>query len=119
MSDPWQIVAEGPVRCASNGAARVMTDEPDATIIQRRAIKGIPSKSACEVLLPQINGFAGELLANLEMPAEEAVQRLIAIAGTVSPQKPKHVNWLVVSVGDVHVYADGSEVLVTRKHLTP
>lgn len=116
---PFQIVEPAPgVRVASNGAVRVtLLDEGDMR--RRRALRGLARRPAGEIALPQLNQLAGELLERLDMPAEELAGRLAAIAGTVNVPPPQAVEWLIVQIGDVRVYVDGSDVVVTRQDLRP
>ena len=117
---PFEIVEPAPgVRVASNGAVRVTVLEGDAEIKRRRALKGIARRPAGEVALPQLNHLAGELLERLDMPGDEIARRLAAIAGTVHMPPAQQIEWLVVRVGDVRVYLDGSDVVVSRQDLQP
>ena len=59
------------------------------------------------------------ILADPAMPAEAAVGRLLQIVGMVPLTKPRHVEWAMATLGDVHVYTDGVDVIVTRAELTP
>lgn len=117
---PFEIVTPAPgVRVASNGDVRVTLLDDDGEMVRRRAMKGLARKPAGEVALPQLNQLAGELLQRLDMPAEELAARLAAIAGTVHVPPPQQVEWLVARVGDVRVYVDGHDVVITRQDLQP
>lgn len=118
-----QAAPDGVVRLASNGCQRVML-LPDAVaaggrLFLRRAVRGLALKPAGEAALPQLNALAGELLQHPETPAREVVGRLLAIAGTVMPQAPQHIEWAAAEVGGLYVYTDGQDVLITRQDLAP
>lgn len=120
---PFEIVPlEGGARVASNGAisVSVLADVADAQVFRRRAVRGLPIKPAAEVLLPIVNQFAGELLQRgAEFPADEAAARLVAMAGLMPDAPPQAVEWMVVQAGDVKVYIDGGNVVITRADLQP
>jgi hypothetical protein len=117
---PFEIVErEDGQRIASNGAQRIVLLDADGRMFRRRGVKGIATANAADVLLPKVNEFAGQLLAHPEMPAEEAVNRLRAIAGLVRTEPPQRVEWLVVEIDGVRVYCDGDNVIVTRQDLVP
>lgn len=116
---PFEIVREDEqLRVASNGAVQVIVRGAGAQMFRRRGIKGINRKPAGELLVPQLNEFAGELLANPGMDPREAVGKLLAIAGTVPTAEPQRVEWLVGELDGVRVYTDGSNIILTREDLT-
>lgn len=115
---PFEIVREDEGLCvASNGAVQVVAHGAAARMFRRRGIRGIARKPAAEVLLPQLNELAGELVSNPDMDAREAVARLLAIAGTVPTSEPQRMEWVVAELDGVRVYVDGSTVIVTREDL--
>lgn len=117
---PFRIFegADG-VKVASNGTARITVLDDGGRLQLRRAIKGLALKPPAELLIPALNGLTTELLATPEMPAEAAVGRLLQIVGMVPLTKPRNVEWAMATLGDVHVYTDGVDVIVTRAELTP
>lgn len=124
MSDPapipFEIVPQaGGQRIASDGhiALVVLEDLPEAQIFRRRSVSGLPLKPAAEVLVPQLNQLAGELLAAPATTAEQARQRLLAIAGTVQVADPVRSEAVVCQVDGLHIYISGTAVVVTRKDL--
>jgi hypothetical protein len=117
---PWEIAAAtAGQRVASNGQTQVVVCEADATVFRRRAVRGLAQRPAGELVLPQINQLAGELLSNPDVSAAELTSRLHAIAATCRPVPTQRVEWLVVRVGDVNVYASGQTVVVSRSDLQP
>lgn len=117
---PFEIVPQpGGQRVASNGelALVVLEDLPGAQVFRRRSVSGLPLKPAAELLIPQLNQLAGDLLANPDTNAEQARQRLAAIAGTVQTAEPVRSEALVVDVDGVRIYIAGTNVIVTRKDL--
>lgn len=115
----WEITLLEGRWFASNGALHLALLDSGGRMFARRAIKGIASRTAADVLLPRVNEFAGELLANPQMPAREAAAKLRAIAGLVPDAEPRRVEWAVAELDGVRVYCDGSSVIVTREDLTP
>ncbi len=116
---PFEIIEQDGQRYASNGTMRFAVFDADAKLYRKRAISGIPMKPPAEVLIPQLNLFAGELLAAPDTSAQVAVGRLLAIAGLVPVAEPQRTEWLAIDIGGVHVYCDGSTVIVTRQELSP
>lgn len=121
---PFEIVEhprpEGaPMRVASNGAVRLTLLDDGGRLFRRRGISGLSLKPAAELLLPHVNALAGELLARPDMPAHEAVGRLLALAGQVPTAEPQRHEWAVAELGDVKVYTNGVDVIVTRQELQP
>lgn len=116
---PFEIV-EGPgMTVASNGAMRLTVLGEGAKVFRRRAITGIQTKPAAEMLIPLLNGLATELLAQPGMPAQDAVARLLALAGLVPLAEPKRVEWVVGELNGVRVYTDGANVVMTTEDLKP
>lgn len=115
---PFEIVT-GPdgMRVASNGRLRLTVLDPRGKLFRRRAIRGIAAKPAAEVLLPQINALAGELLASPGLTGAELQARLHAIAGTLVTEEPRRVEWAVAELAGVRVYVDGETVIVTTLNL--
>lgn len=116
---PFEIVEQDGHRYASNGTIRVAVLDADAKLYRKRAISGIPTKPPAELLIPQLNLLAGELLANPETSAEVAVGRLLALAGLVPTAEPRRQEWVAVDIDGIHIYSDGSTVIVTRQELSP
>ncbi|MCA0240204.1 MAG: hypothetical protein LCI02_05035 [Proteobacteria bacterium] len=105
---------------ASNGQLRVIVPGGSGgRLFRRRGLRGLAMKTAAEQLVPQLNALAGELLQHPGMPAQEAVGRLLALAGTVHVDEPQRVEWVVAELNGVRVYADGVSVIVTTQDLTP
>lgn len=117
---PFEVIEQPTgVRVASNGHHRVVVELRGAEVLRRRAIKGIAMQTAGEVLRPQLNELVGELAANPETKAKDAVARLLAIAGTVSVRETVNVEWLLIKVGSLRVYVAGADVIVTDRDLQP
>lgn len=116
---PFEIIERDGRHFGSNGGQRVALLDAGGRMFKRRGMKGISSRTAADLLLPKINQLAGELLAHPDMPARDAAQRLRAIAGLVSTEEPKRVEWLVAELDGVRVYCDGENVVITREELTP
>lgn len=77
----------------------------------------LAAADACVVAL--LNGLATELLAQPDMPAQDAVARLLALAGLVPIAEPKRVEWVVGELNGVRVYTDGANVVMTTQDLKP
>lgn len=105
------------VRQACNGTLRVTLLDADGEIFRRRAITGIAMKPAAEQVLPHLNQLATDLLQQLDMPAEQVVGRLLALAGQVPLTKTRNAEWVVAKLDGVYVTTDGVDVFVTRKDL--
>lgn len=116
---PFEIIEQDGHRYASNGTIRFAVFDASAKLYRKRAISGIAMKPPAEVLIPQLNLFAGELLANPSTPADVAVGRLLAIAGLVPVTEPQRHEWLAIDIDGIHVYCDGATVIVTKQELTP
>lgn len=116
---PFEIIEQDTVRVASNGTVRLSMLDPAGRLFKRRGVSGLAMKPAAEVLIPQLNAFAGELLANPAMPAADAVARMLAIAGLVPTAEPQKHEWAVAELDGVRVYTDGTSVVVTKQDLMP
>lgn len=115
---PFEIVSIGDgSRVASNGAARLMLLHDRGRMFRRRGIKRAPGRPAGEALLPELNRLAGDLLARLDMPAEELCARLLALAAVARPVDPQRIEWVVAELDGVRVYSDGADVIVTDRDL--
>jgi hypothetical protein len=123
MSDkpvPFEIVStDTGMRVACNGSLRLTLPETDGRLFRRRGIKGLATKAAGETLLPLLNQFAGELVAQPDMPPGAVVARLMALAGTVHATEPEQVEWAVAELDGVRVYVGGMDIVVTRQDLQP
>lgn len=116
----FEIVEAGPGhRVASNGALSLSLLAEGGRLFRRRGVVGLASKPAGELVLPQLNALAGELLANPTMPADEMIGRLLALAGLVPVTKPRRIEWAVAELDGVRVYTDGAAVIVTKQDLMP
>jgi hypothetical protein len=117
---PFEILEHAPGHLvASNGAVTLSLLDSGGRLFKRRGIAGLATKPAGEVVLPQLNQLAGELLANPAMPAEELVGRLLALAGHVPISDPKRIEWAVAELNGVRVYTDGAAIVVTKQDLMP
>lgn len=116
---PFEIVEQDGVRVASNGRLRLSVLDHGGQIMRRRGVTGLSAKPAAELLIPRLNELAGELLARPDTPAQEAVGKLLAIAGLVPMAEPQRHEWAVATLDGVHVYTDGINVVITRKELLP
>lgn len=118
---PFEIVEQelgGVVaRQASNGTMRITVLDGDAQLFRRRAVSGLAAKPAAETILPLVNQLAGDLLKELDMPAEQVAARLLALAGQVPLTKPRNAEWVVAKLDGVYVTTDGVDVFVTREDL--
>lgn len=116
---PFEIIEQDGVRVASNGTVRLSLLDSSGRLFKRRGVSGLAMKPAAEVLIPQLNAFAGELLANPATLAADALARLLAIAGLVPVAEPQKHEWAVAELDGVRVYTDGANVVVTRQELFP
>jgi hypothetical protein len=116
---PFEITDMEGGKVASNGVITLILEEADGRMFKRRAVSGIAMKSPTDVLIPQLNAFQGELLASPDMKPIDAVNRLLAIAGSMPTAEPVKHEWAVVELGDVKVFTDGKHVVVTRRDLQP
>lgn len=116
---PFEIVEHDGIRVASNGTLRLTLLDPAGRLFRRRGLKGLALKPPGEVLLPQLNALAGELLARPDMPADEVVGRLLALAGLVPTAEPQRQEWAVAELDGVRVYTDGANVVVSKRDLEP
>ena len=113
----FEIADQDGVRVASNGTVRLSVLDAGGKIFRRRGISGLALKPAAEVLIPQLNQLAGELLQRPDTPPHEAIGRLLAIAGLVPTAEPQRIEWAVAELGGVRVYTDGRNVIVTTQDL--
>lgn len=116
---PFEIIEQDGMRVASNGTLRMMVLGAEGKLLRRRAITGLQTKPAAEMLIPLLNGLATDLLAQPDMPAQDAVSRLLALAGLVPITEPKRQEWVVAELNGVRVYTDGANVVVTTQEMTP
>lgn len=114
----FEIVEQDGIKVATNGTVR-MTVLDGGALKRRRGVTGLATKPAAETLLPHLNKLAGELLQTPDMPAEEAVGRVLALAGLVPVSDPKRIEWAVAELNGVKVYTDGAHVVVTTQELMP
>lgn len=122
MTAPFEIAPlEGGVggRVASNGATRLTVLEPEAKLFRRRAIKVNAGKPPAETALPLLNALAGDLVADLTMPADVLHGRLAAIADAARGPTSTQVEWAVAELNGVRVYFDGRDVVVTTRDMQP
>lgn len=116
---PFEIIEQDGMRVASNGTLRLTLLDGAGRMFRRRGLKGLAMKPPAELLIPQLNQLAGELLQRPDMPADEAVGRLLSLAGLVPTAEPKRMEWVVAELNGVRVYTDGTNVVVTTQDLTP
>lgn len=117
---PFEIVrGDDGLQVASNGRLRVVVPDAGGKLFRRRGMRGLALKPPAEQLIPQLNALAGELLQRPDMPAQEAVGRLLALAGMVPTTEPKRIEWLVGELQGVRVYTDGETVILTTQDMTP
>lgn len=116
---PFEIIQQDGVSVASNGAIRLSMLDAGGRLFKRRGVSGLTIKPAAEVLIPQLNALAGELLAKPDTAASEARARLLAIAGLVNTAEPQQHEWAVAELDGVRVYTDGANVVVTKQDLMP
>jgi hypothetical protein len=116
---PFEIIEGDGMRVASNGQLRLTVMGEGGSIVRRRAITGIQTKPAAEMLIPLLNGLATELLAQPDMPSQDAVARLLALAGMVPVAEPRRIEWAMAELNGVRVYTDGVNVVMTTEDLKP
>lgn len=123
MSDPvpFELLTHAGHRIASNGTVTLTLLEPEGQgrLFRRRGLRGVALGSAGAQVLPELNRLAGDLLAQLDMPAEQLVQRLQELQALAAPARPQAVEWAVAELDGVRVYVDGSSVIVTRQDIVP
>ena len=117
--EPFEIVAAGDMRVASNGTVRLTLADPDGRLFRRRGVRGITQAAPAERLLPMVNALAGELAAHPDMGEAEIAARLCALSAAATTARPQNVEWAVAELDDVRVYASGEDIVVTRLDLTP
>ena len=117
---PFEIVrGDDGLQVASNGRLRVVVPDAGGKLFRRRGMRGLALKPPAEQLIPQLNALTGELLQRPDMPAQEAVGRLLALAGMVPTTEPRRIEWLVGELNGVRVYTDGENVILTTQDMTP
>lgn len=116
---PFEIVEQDGARVASNGAVRLTLLDAAGKLFRRRGVSGLALKPPAEILIPQLNALAGELLQRPDMPAAEAVGRVLAMAGLVPTAEPQRHEWAVAELDGVRVYTDGVNIVVTKQELMP
>lgn len=118
---PFEIfgAAEDGVQVATNGSLRLAVRGAGGRVFRRRGISGLALKPPAETLIPRLNELAGELLQRPDMPAPEAVSRLLAMVGMVPTAEPKRSEWAVAELNGVRVYTDGVDVIVTTEDMRP
>lgn len=115
---PFEIVEhDGGARTASNGRVRVCLPDARGTLFRRRGIRGLAQRPVAELVLPQLNALAGDILARPDMPAADLAGRLAALACMAAPQEPQRVEWCVAQLEGVRVYTDGESIVVTTEDL--
>jgi hypothetical protein len=115
---PWEFF-DGPqgMRVASDGTLRLCVLEPEGKMFRRRAIVGVPMRCMGDALLPKLNEFAGDILKQPDMPATEAVARLLALAGSIPTAEPTRRECVVAELSGVRVYIEGRDVVLTMRDL--
>lgn len=116
---PFEIIERDGMHVASNGSLQLTVIGEGSKVYRRRAITGLQTKPAAEMLIPLLNGLATDLLAQPDMPAQDAVARLLALAGLVPITEPRRVEWAVGELKGVRVYTDGTNVIMTTEDLKP
>ncbi|MGL6289320.1 MAG: hypothetical protein ACRC2H_01370 [Silanimonas sp.] len=117
---PFEIFMppSGPAQ-ATNGRVRVAVLDAGGTMVRRRGLLGIKTALPGDVILPQLNKLAGELVGNIAMPASEIQARLLALAAMAQPSDPQRVEWLRASLDGVQVFTDGVDIVVTKGEIHP
>lgn len=116
---PFDIVDHGGVKVASNGVVRLSVPDAEGRVFLRRGIAGIALKPPAEVVLPKLNELAGELLARMDMPGQDLIDRLTAILGQISVKEPQRHEWAVAELDGVRAYTDGVDIILTKQDLQP
>jgi hypothetical protein len=116
---PFEIVEQDGAKVASNGTVRLLVRGEGGKVFRRRAITGIQTKPAAEILIPLLNQLATEFLSQPDVKAEDAVGRLLAMAGLVPITEPKRIEWAVGELNGVRVYTDGTTIVMTTEDLKP
>lgn len=115
---PFTIVRNpGQPVVASNGSMRLACLEPDGEVKLRRGIRGALGGPLAERILPQLNALAGDLLARQDMAPEELAARLHVLQLACQPKPVERIEWAIVVVDGVHVFADGETVIVSRRDM--
>ena len=116
---PFEIVQTDAGQVGSNGAVTFILEGTEGRLFKRRAVSGIAMKSPIDVLVPQLNAYLGELIATPDMSPVDAVNRLLAIAGSMPTAEPVKHEWLVAELDEVKVFTDGKHIVVTKRDLQP
>lgn len=114
---PFEIVEQDGIKLAANGRIKLTVLDEGGKLFRRRAIKGLSTGGAGEAILPRLNQLAGDLLAQLDMPADELQRRIHELLSIATPPAPQHIEWAVAELNGVRVYVDGETVLVTQRDL--
>lgn len=117
---PFEIGEGEGVRVGVNGSTSlsIFADE-GGRLFRRRGVKGLAGKPPAEAILPHLNALAGDLLANLEMPREELMNRLKELTALAAPPPTRNVEWIVGELKGVRCYFDGKNAFLTEKDLMP
>lgn len=118
---PFEIATKDSVQVATNGKVTVtrFLDEGGA-MFKRRAVTVSTAPPLGEGLIPQLNQLSTDLLKNSSIPAEQIAARLRELADRMVPAVPvPKAEWAVVRLDGVSVYISDTDVLVTRRDLTP
>ena len=107
----------GKLRMASNAAVRIMCLDDDGTVFLRRGLSGVMAAPSAQNILPQLNALAGEVLANSAMAPADIAARLHALQLSCKPVEAKQIEWACVRLGDVRVFTDGEDIIVTRQNI--
>lgn len=115
---PFTIVRpEGAPPVASNGMLRLTCLDPAGQVRLRRAIRTSTAAPMAERVLPHLNQLAGELVADIAMPAHEVASRLHVLQAACRPVEQQNVEWAFVELNGVFVYTDGVDVIVTTQDM--
>lgn len=111
-----KVQLENGVHVASNGRWRVLA-APGAVLTLKRG-RATALAPEAEKMVPLLNQLAGELLGNLDMPADEVKGRLLSLAKMVRTAPLPRKEDLHISLNGVHVYVHNDEVIVVDQELT-
>lgn len=117
---PFEIATLAPGHLvASNGTATLSVLGDGGRLFRRRGMAGLAAQPPAEAILPHLNQFAGELLAQPDMPAAAVATHLRALAAMLHTEEPRRLEWAVAELDGVRVYSDGTAVVVTKQDLMP
>ena len=116
---PFELGQRDGAHYASNGTTTLYVMAEGGTVKRRRGIKGISPRPPAEVVLAMLNELAGDLLARLDMPADELAARVAVIGAMAQVAPPERSEWAVAELDGVRVYVDAGTVIVTRQDLMP